>query len=281
MVAGAESNVAMEVASLGLRSGWLGRVGDDPFGMAILDELTAAGVDTSQALVDPDHPTGLMFKGREEREQAEVVYRRSDSAGSKLAPADIDEDYVASARAVHVSGITTALSPDCAAVTERVLALGRAHGALTSFDLNIRQALWTSDPSETLRKITAGADICFASKAEAAIVGGSEDPLEAAAALAKLGPTTVIVKLGREGAVGISDGEPFSVPARAVESVDAVGAGDAFAAGFLAARLRGWSLRSALSLAAWCGAEVTTTRSDTIALPTLSELQSELAEVRP
>jgi 2-dehydro-3-deoxygluconokinase len=279
MVAGAESNIAMEAASLGLRTGWLGRLGDDPFGGAILDELTTVGVDTSRVVIDPDRPTGLMFKGLENDGDAEVLYRRRDSAGSRLAPADIDDDYVANARAIHVTGITPALSQSCAEVAERMLSLGRAPGVLSSFDLNIRDSLWASDPGETLRLLAARADICFASEGEATVMVGIEDPVEAARAIAALGPQTVVVKLGRRGAVGLRNGEVHRVEAREVESIDAVGAGDAFAAGFIAATLGGRPLEIALRVAAWCGAEVTTSRRDAVDLPALDELEAEIAEV--
>jgi 2-dehydro-3-deoxygluconokinase len=279
--AGAESNVAIGAASLGVSSAWIGKLGDDPFGHAILGQLQDAGVDCSAVSIEESLPTGLMFKGPARDDDTEVVYRRAESAGAALTASDLDRTLLADARVIHVSGITAALSKSCAQVTSTALVLARDGGALASFDLNVRPQLWQRDPAEALRELTALADVCFASAQEAMLLTGRDDPFEAAGEIADLGPSTVVVKLGAEGALALEDGEIIQIPPRVVDAVDAVGAGDAFAAGFLVSRLKHADLRESLAIAAWCGAEVARSRRDAVALPDWADLRERVNAFDP
>lgn len=256
---GAESNVAAGVAALGLSAGWIGRVGADAFGRAVLDELDALGVDCSRAIVDESRPTGLMFKGAVDSERCEIDYRRRGSAGSALSAEDLDADYLASARAVHVTGITACLSEGAAGAAVRALELAQG---LRSFDPNVRPQLWREDRAPVVRRLISLADVCFCGLPDAGLLTGHTRPEDAASALAELGPATVILTLGSRGALALEDGRFTSVAPQPVEIVDPVGAGDAFAAGFLAARLVGEPLRAALEQAARMGADATRTRRD-------------------
>jgi 2-dehydro-3-deoxygluconokinase len=257
--AGAESNVAAGAAALGLAAGWVGRVGADSFGRAVLDELAGLGVDCSRAVVDDSRPTGLMFKGAVEGERCEVDYRRSGSAGSALCAEDLDEGYVSSARCVHVSGITACLSDTAARAAERAFELARG---LRSFDVNVRPRLWRDEHAPVVRKLVARADVCFCALADAELLTGASGEQECLEALAALGPGTVVLTLGARGALALEDGRLTRVEARPVDVVDPVGAGDAFAAGFLTARLNGEPLASSLALGAERGAAATRTRRD-------------------
>lgn len=258
---GAESNVAAGIAAQGLSAGWIGRVGDDAFGRAVVDELDALAVDCSRAVVDPDRPTGLMFKGAVEGERCEIEYRRHGSAGSALRAEDLDVEYVGAARAVHVTGITACLSEEAgrAALHAFELATG-----LKSFDPNVRRQLWRDDRAPLVRRLISMADVCFCGLADAELLTGHTEPERCATALAELGPETVIVTLGSRGALGLEGGRLTTVPPRPVAVVDPVGAGDAFAAGFLAARLHGEPFEASLALGAELGAATTATRRDVV-----------------
>jgi 2-dehydro-3-deoxygluconokinase len=252
--AGAESNVAAGAAALGLGAGWIGRVGADAFGRAVLEELAGLGVDCSRAVVDDARPTGLMFKGAVEGERCEIAYRRAGSAGSAL-----DEGYVAAARAVHVTGITACLSESAGLAALRAFELAEG---LRSFDPNIRPQLWRDDLAPLLRRLIALSDVCFCGLGDAQLLTGESGAEPCAGALAELGPATVVVTLGSRGALALEDGMFSHVAAGAAEVVDPVGAGDAFAAGFLAARLRGEPLDASLALGAERGAAATGSRRD-------------------
>lgn len=256
---GAESNVAAAVAGLGLSAGWIGRVGADAFGRAVVDELTGLGVDCSAVVVDPDRPTGLMFKGAVEGDRCEIEYRRRGSAGSALRPEDLDEALLRSAAAVHVTGITACLSEEAGQAALRALELA---GGLRSFDPNIRPQLWRDDLAPLVRRLIGLADVCFCGLSDAALLLGGTEPEACATALVALGPRTAVVTLGSEGALALEDGAFARVAPSPVDAVDPVGAGDAFAAGFLAARLRGEPLQASLALGADLGAAATTSRRD-------------------
>jgi 2-dehydro-3-deoxygluconokinase len=217
--------------------------------------------------VDETRPTGLMFKGAVHGERCEVDYRRRGSAGSALAAEDLDEEYVASARCVHVTGITPCLSDTAAGAAVRAFELARG---LRSFDVNVRPQLWRDEHGPIVRGLVAVADVCFCGLADAELLTGASGAEACADALAALGPRTVVVTRGAGGALALEDGRLLRSEAIPSEVVDPVGAGDAFAAGFLAAGLRGKPVEASLALGAECGAAATRIRGDVVARRQLS-----------
>jgi 2-dehydro-3-deoxygluconokinase len=243
-IAGAESNVAVGLARLGQTAGWFGRVGDDPLGLAILDTLRGEGVDVSRAVVDQSAPTGVLVRDTHAERRIDVAYARNQSAGSRLSPADLDADYLASARVLHVTGITPALSPQARDATAQAVGLAAQAGVAVSFDPNIRRRLWPD--LDTARRelllLAEQAQIVLSGHAEATILTGQQDPAKAARWLADRGAAIVAVKLGADGALGYQAGQLYTGAALPVHLVDPIGAGDAFDAGFLDAWLAGSDL---------------------------------------
>lgn len=233
-VGGAESNVAMHVADLGGDAGWLSALGDDALGRRVHRTIAAHGVDTRWVEFDAQSPTGVYFKNPGHG----VLYYRAGSAASKMTPATIAGVPLEEARIVHVSGITPALSEGCASLIGAVIDRVAASEALLSFDVNHRAALWpASVASPVLRSLANRADIVFVGLDEAETLWGCRTPGEVRQVLPH--PERLIVKDGEVGATQFSDaGEEF-VPAIATEVVEAVGAGDAFAAGYLFGVLAG------------------------------------------
>jgi 2-dehydro-3-deoxygluconokinase len=234
-VGGAESNVACHLALLGVRSSWVGAVGDDSFGLAVLDTVGRFGVDTSRVRIDPTRPTGLYVKEASPH-GSQVRYYRRGSAASGMGLEMIDRLGLGETELVHLSGITAALSDSCLAMTRELLRRPR-HGFRISFDLNWRPALWAGRDPRVLRELADLADVVLAGSDEAELVWGTGDP----ARLRRLlpGPSALVVKHGAEGATLLEGGSSHFEPALKVEVVEPVGAGDAFAAGFLAATLAG------------------------------------------
>jgi 2-dehydro-3-deoxygluconokinase len=273
-VAGAESNVAIGVRRLGVPAAWTGRVGDDELGQLILRELRAERVDVAAAKVDPGAPTGLMLKEQRTAELARVVYYRRGSAGSRLAPGDLDEATVTGAGVLHLTGITPALSASARAAVHAAAETARGAGVPVSLDFNYRSALWSAaEAAAELRDLTAAADLVFAGDEEAALVVDELDPAGMAGALARLGPRHAVVKRGADGAVAVVDGAVHAVPSVAVRAVDSVGAGDAFVAGYLAELLAGSGAVECLATAAACGAFAVTAPGDWEGFPTRDELE--------
>ena len=241
-VGGAESNVACNLVQLGLRARWVSAVGSDPFGTAVLAAVAEAGVDVSGVTVDPVRPTGLYVK-ESDAGGSPVRYYRTGSAASALGPDLVDRLDLRGVRVVHTSGITAALSDSCLALMLALVAAPRP-GHLLSFDLNWRPALWTGRDVGVLRELADHADLVLLGDDEADAVWGTGDPAAIRALLP--GPATVVVKHGARGATLIerdpatgADRAPVFEPALRVDVVEPVGAGDAFAAGFLAATLAG------------------------------------------
>jgi 2-dehydro-3-deoxygluconokinase len=273
-IAGAESNVAIGVRRLGLPAAWSGRVGDDELGQLILRQLRAERVDVAAAKVDPEAPTGLMLKEQRTAELARVVYYRRGSAGSRLAPGDLDEATVTGAGVLHLTGITPALSGSARAAVHAAAETARGAGVPVSLDYNYRSALWSAaEAAAELRDLTAAADLVFAGDDEAALVVDERDPAAMAGALARLGPRHAVVKRGADGAVAVVDGAFHAVPSVAVRAVDSVGAGDAFVAGYLAELLAGSDAAECLATAAACGAFAVTAPGDWEGFPTRDELE--------
>lgn len=254
-IGGSESNVAIGLHRLGIPVAWCGRVGDDSLGILVEREIRAEGVD-AHVTIDPAAPTGLMIKESRTPSVQRVTYYRSGSAGSQLAPEDIDEDLITGAGLLHLSGITAALSPRCQDTLRHAIAVARAAGTLVSFDFNFRANLWDRDTAgEFYRDIIAQADIVFAGDDEAAIaVGAGTGPADLAGRIAAYGPRQVIIKLGGEGAVALIDGELFHQAAAPIDALDTVGAGDAFVAGYLAELVLGRRPGERLETAAKTGA---------------------------
>jgi 2-dehydro-3-deoxygluconokinase len=269
-VAGAESTVAIGVARLGHPAMWVGRVGDDDHGRIIQAQFRAEGLDPSGVHVDPGAPTALLIRQARTADQTRVSYRRSGSAGSRLSPADLPEASIAAAGILHVTGITPALSASAAAAVDQAVAVARRAGVTVSFDVNYRSALW--DPGTAgpvLRKLAGQADVVFAGPDELALISAA-GPGE----LLAHGVSEVVVKDGPHGCSATTADGTSQCPARRVTVVDPVGAGDAFAAGYLSARLDGLPLAGRLERATILGAVCVATLGDWEGLPRRDELDS-------
>jgi 2-dehydro-3-deoxygluconokinase len=271
-IGGAESNVAIGLARLGVPAAWIGRVGDDEIGRLVRRELRAEGVD-SRIVVDPDARTGVMIKTSRTPRQTRVTYYRAGSAGSRLHPGDIEAALVAGADLLHVTGITPALSASAAAAIDHAVAVARDAGVAVSFDVNHRTALWDAERAAPVyRALASRATIVFAGRDEAALLAAGSTVHDLAAGIADLGPAQVIVKLGAEGCAALVDGEFTTVAAIPLDPVDTVGAGDALVAGYLAEWLAGAPLATRLDTAVRAGAFACLGAGDWESLPTRDDL---------
>lgn len=263
--AGAESNVAVSLAGLGTRSAWCSLLGDDAFGQRIHTAVTAAGVDTSTVRISPGARTGVFFKdpaGDPAEGSTTVHYYRDGSAASAMAAGDVDRALSLNPRVLHLTGITSALSASCAAAVEH--AIGRAHdlGLPVSFDVNHRPALWpdADTAGHELLRLAQSCDIVFVGLDEAARLWGTTTDVEVRTLLDR--PAVLVVKDGSQSASSFADGSRVEVSALPVDVVEAVGAGDAFAAGWLHARLTGRSAAEQLRLGHLVAAHALTSVTD-------------------
>ncbi|MEU8118761.1 sugar kinase [Spirillospora sp. NPDC049024] len=273
-IGGAESNTAIGLSRLGGSAAWFGRVGDDEFGRLITTALAGEGVRLGHTVVDGTAPTALLFKERRSGTLTRVQYYRTGSAGSRLHPSDVPHDLIRSARVLHVTGITAAISDTARQALDEAVETARDAGVPVSLDLNYRAALWApAEAGECLHTLVKRADLVFATEREARLVAPGDDPAALATALAALGPRDVLVKRGAVGVVAFCEGRLHVQPAHRVPVVDPVGAGDAFAAGYLAEFVRGLPVAARLATATAAGAYAVTVRGDWEGLPSRADLE--------
>jgi 2-dehydro-3-deoxygluconokinase len=269
-VAGAESTVAIGLARLGHRAGWIGVTGADEPGELVRRTLRAEGVDLSLARVSTDGPTGLILFESRIGDISRVTYYRTGSAGSRLGAADVATAFAAPPRLLHVTGITCALGPGPYEAVATATRLAREAGTSVCLDVNYRSRLWTTaEAAAALRPLLSLVDILVASDDELAVVTDSADPIDA---LRAAGVREVVVKHGADGATLHGPTHEVRCPARRVPVVDTVGAGDAFVAGLLSGVLDDLPAEARLNRAVTTGAFAVATRGDWEGLPTRTEL---------
>jgi 2-dehydro-3-deoxygluconokinase len=272
--AGSETNVAIGVSRMGYKAGWISRVGKDEFGKGLLMFLRGENIDLTFVKEDNESPTGLMFKEYLRENQTRVFYYRSNSAASRLSPEDIDVSYISKAKYLFVSGITPALSKSCHQAVMTAIKIAKEHGVEVVFDPNLRKTLWEKGVArQTLLDIAKQADIVLPGISEGEFLFGTDDVQEIGDKLLKLGAKLVVIKLGEAGACVITDSGVEYVPGYNVKRVvDPIGAGDAFAAGFITGLLDKLSLFESVQRANAFGALATQVKGDIEGLPEREQL---------
>ncbi|MCA1900447.1 MAG: carbohydrate kinase family protein [Chloroflexi bacterium] len=252
---------ACGAARLGLKTAFIGICGDDVFGRFMLDEMQKRGVDVSRVILRRDGQTGLSVILNRGVDRAILTH---PGLMTELQASDIPDSLLIQARHLHVASyfLQTKLQPDLPALFQRV----RSLGLTASLDTNY-------DPSEQWRgfdDLLAVTDVFLPNEAEAKSLTAAENIEEAANRLQVRAETTAI-KLGKDGALGISKGQKIHIESIPVNVVDTVGAGDSFDAGFIYGYLNGWGLEKSLRLACVCGALSTQAAGGAAAQPTLEE----------
>lgn len=277
-LAGAETNVAIGLARLGLKVGWFSRVGNDAFGRFIRQRVAQEGVDVSRVLTDMEFRTAIQLKAKAVGgADPAIEYYRKGSAASHLSPDDFDAGYVGAARHLHATGIAPALSAATMALAHHVMDFMRAQGRTISFDPNLRPMLWPSQEimAQQLNALACKADWVLPGLAEGRILTGYSQARDIAAFYLERGVQLVVIKLGAEGAYwrnAQGEGRVAGVTVR--EVVDTVGAGDGFAVGVISALLEGLSVEQAVMRGNRIGAFAIQVVGDMEGLPTRAELEA-------
>jgi len=252
---------ACGAARLGLNVAFIGVCGDDVFGRFMLDEMSQRGVDLSRVIVRNDGQTGLSVILNQGGDRAILTH---SGLIAELRASDVTDDLLRQAKHLHVASyfLQTKLQPDLPALFKRA----RSLGLTTSLDTNY-------DPTEKwigFDELLAVTDVFLPNEAEAKSLTGAENVDEAANRL-KVRVEAFAIKLGKDGALGISKSQRVRMNSIPVKVVDTVGAGDSFDAGFIYGFLRGWELEKTLRLACVCGALSTQQAGGTNGQPTLDE----------
>lgn len=249
-IGGAESTVAVGVARLGHSAGWVSKLGRDEFGEYVMGVMRAENVDVSAVSRTSAAQTGVFFRESRASGSSSVYYYRSGSAFSTFEPEDLDEEYIAGARILHLTGITPGLSKSCGKVVDRALDVAKANGVKVVLDPNYRAKLWpSSDARPVLESLMLRADFVLAGEEDLVKLTGITGEGRLISYLHDLGISDVVLKLGREGAILSNDKGVDRIASYLTDQpVDRFGVGDSFAAGFLVGLLDGKNLREAVSL---------------------------------
>lgn len=275
--AGAETNVAIGLARLGLKVGWASRLGTDSMGRYLIAAMQREGIDCSHVICDASQRTGFQFKGRvTDGSDPPTEYHRKGSAASQMGPADVDEAWLRSARHLHATGVFAAISDTSLQAALKTLDVMRAAGRTISFDPNLRPTLWASTDvmRHWINELASRADWVLPGVEEGLLLTGESSPEGIARFYRQNGAKLVVVKLGAAGAYYDSDvagtGHVAGFPVK--EVIDTVGAGDGFAAGVVSALLEGRPVPEAVRRGAWIGARAVQVLGDTEGLPTRTQL---------
>ena len=291
-IGGSPTNIAAGTARLGLRSALITRVGDEHMGRFIREELAREGVDTRGVITDPDRLTALVLLGIRDEDRFPLIFYRENCADMALCEADIDEDHIASSRAVVATG-THLSHPNTEAAVLKALRLARQHGARTALDIDYRPNLWglaghgdgesrfieSATVTAKLQKTLGLFDLIVGTEEEFHIAGGSTDTITALRAVRALSTAVLVCKRGPMGAVAFDGAIPDSLdagqtgPGFPIEVFNVLGAGD----GFMSGLLKGWMADAAwplaLTYANACGAFAVSRHGCTPAYPSWEELQ--------
>ncbi|MDF2780457.1 MAG: iolC [Geminicoccaceae bacterium] len=292
-VGGCPTNIAIGTARLGLKPGLITAVGDEHMGRFIKEQAAAEGVDIRGVKTDPLRLTALVILGIRDRHTFPLIFVRENCADAALTEDDVEEDYIASARAVVVSG-THFSKPNLDAMSRRAMRLARQHGGRVIFDIDYRPVLWgltghglgeerfVADESVSahLQTILPGCDVVVGTEEEIHIAGGTTDTLAACRRIRELAPEAlIVVKRGPMGCVLFDRAIPADIedgikgPGFPIEVFNVLGAGDAFMSGFLRGYLRDEPLEAACKYANACGAFAVSRHGCAPTVPSFTELE--------
>jgi len=267
-------NLLVAANRLGARTGYLTRVGEDPFAPFLLSSWQSEGVDTSRVKTVEGF-NGIYFISILPGGERVFTYYRKGSAASTLEPSDLDPAYIASAKILHLSGITQALSPSCRATALEAAKVAKNSGRIVAYDPNFRPRLWSVEEGRRgFAELLPYIDVILPSAPEEVThLLGTSSPKEAIFALWTKGVETVVVKLGQEGCLVGASGMTAHIPAYSPGSVvDSTGAGDAFGGAFLYGVLQGYPPLQAARLGAITAGLKLKGRGAIASLPTREEV---------
>ncbi|GHA33367.1 5-dehydro-2-deoxygluconokinase [Photobacterium aphoticum] len=292
---GSSGNVAYGTARQGLKSSMLARVGDEHMGRFVREELQRVGVDTSHLITDKDRLTALVILGIKDQETFPLIFYRDNCADMAITASDIDEDYIASARCLAITG-THLSHPHTRDAVLTALRYARKHGVKTAIDIDYRPVLWglttlgdgetrfieSQQVTEQLQEVMGLFDLIVGTEEEFHIAGGSTDTIEALKAIRGVSQAEFVCKRGPLGCSVFPDAIPetldegITVKGVRVDVLNVLGAGDAFMSGLLRGYLNGEGWEKACTYANACGALVVSRHGCAPAMPTKAELDDYL-----
>jgi 2-dehydro-3-deoxygluconokinase len=281
-VGGAELNVAIGCARLGIKSGWISRLGNDDFGKYILKTVRGEGIDTSEVELVDEYKTSVYFREVLADGSSRSFYYRDKSPTSTMKCEDLNKEYLKQAKILHITGVFPSITKNNQDIILEAVKLAKENNLTISFDPNIRLKMWTKEEVKAyIEKILPNVDILLVGDEEIEILLGETTIEDAIKKFHGYGIGQVIVKKGAKGAIG-SDGkniyEVAAIKPKAL--VDTVGAGDGFAAGFLTALRKGENLENCVKFANAVGSLVVGVEGDNEGLPYYDDVLVHLGQAK-
>ncbi len=268
VTAGAEVNVAVALARLGLKSQFFSRFGQDQLGDVMIKDIAAEGVDISTVKRVPFF-TGAMVRNPGKDAPVETTYLRKGSAASTIEASDIKDEFISNARWVHTTGITCAISESGANAVAHALARAKSLGVKSSFDLNLRRKLWSDEAAaKTLNPLANNVEFLIGGESEYEVVFGSKDAKAVLKDANDRGCKIAVMTNGDQPLRYSINGEFGEIIPPKVKAIDPVGSGDAFTGGTIAGLLSGMDPLDALRQGSRSGARVASMFGDWTGLPT-------------
>ena len=295
-VGGCPANVAIGAARLGLKSALISRVGDEPMGRFVREQLAREGIDARGVLVDTQRLTSLVLLSVRDGHTFPLIFYRDNCADSALCEDDIDEGFVASSRALLVTGTHFSI-PGAARAQHKAIDVAKAHGGRVILDIDYRPNLWgigghgagesryarSARVTNALASVLPDCDLIVGTEEELHVAAGLEDTLEAVRHVRALSTAVIVCKRGASGCIVFAGRIPdvledgIVATGMDVEVYNVLGAGDAFLAGFLHGYLRDEPHEVSARFANACGALAVSRLLCSSEFPTLTELNHYLS----
>ena len=290
-VGGCPANIAIGAARLGLKSALLSRVGDEPMGHFVREQLAREGVDTRALVVDPQRLTSLVLLSVRDQRTFPLIFYRENCADGALCEDDVAEDFVASATALLVTGTHFSL-PQGAKAQRKAIDIKKTHGGKVILDIDYRPNLWgigghdagesryarSERVTTTLAAVLPDCDLIVGTEEELHVAAGIEDTLAAVRRIRRMSNAVIVCKRGAQGCIVFAGRAPdhledgVAARGREVEIYNVLGAGDAFLAGYLSGYLRDEPHEVSARLGNACGALAVSRLLCSSEFPTLTEL---------
>jgi len=283
---GSPANIAVGLSRLGKTCGFFCRVSDDRFGDYVVDEFNREGVDTSRVRRCANgEKLGLTFTEILSRDESSILMYRNDIADLALEPGDIDEAYIASAKALLISGTSLAQSPSREAALKAV-ALAQKTATPIIFDIDYRPYNWVSKDEIAIcySRVAEAADVILGSREEydltQALLGPAMDDAATAAYWQGKNAKIVVIKHGKRGSTAWVGGDSYSIKPFPVQALKSFGGGDGYASAFLYGLFEGWDLMNCLELGSASASLLVGAHGCSCFMPTLEEVRAYIAKCK-
>jgi 5-dehydro-2-deoxygluconokinase len=284
-VGGSAANIAIGMARLGKKVGFIGRVSDDQFGRFALNYFKNEGIDTTQIAVDPNASMGLAFTEIKSPTESSILMYRNNVADLKIESADISEEYIKNAKSIVITGTALAASPSREAVFV-ALEYARKHGTTVIFDVDYRPYTWKNEEETAVYYNLVGmkSDIIIGSREEFDLLEKLSDPENTSDEVTSKrwfdhGVKVCVIKHGKDGSTAYTpDGSSYDIKSFPVELLKSFGGGDAYASAFFYGLLENWEMIDALEFGSASAAMLVASHSCSDAMPTVNAIKEFIRE---